>query len=108
MARRQTCDEFPMERSRRAIFLRNIPDIRDFRDLKPKDSLPDDPEDVKHLGGGERYWITQAAPLLHRQLVQILNVGAFITQEIAGSLGTIKDGSIAGLELEEVQPIHIF
>jgi hypothetical protein len=90
-------DEFPMEKARRVALLKGLPDIRSFRDLGVRDRLPDDPEDSKHLTEGERFWITNAAPHLHRQLVQLLSVCAYLAQESAASVGLITDGTCSQL-----------
>jgi hypothetical protein len=91
-------NEFPMEKARRVKLLKGLPDIRAFRDLTARSRLPDDPEEVKHLSEGERFWITQAGPAIHRQLVQLLSLGAFLAQESAASmLGDLADGSFRAL-----------
>ena len=95
-------DEFPMERQRRAALVKGLPDIRDFRDLVPRDRLPQDPDATRHLSDGEKYWITQVAPKLHRQLLQILSIGAFLAQESASHLSEMKDGSGMGLDMVEM------
>ena len=81
-------------------FAQGIPDI--FRDLRPRDKLPEDPEDTRLLSDGEKFWITQAAPLLHRQLLQILSIGAFLAQETSGAMGKVDDGTRVLLDKEEL------
>ena len=69
-----------MDKKRRLELSKGI-DIRDFRDLCPRDRLPDDPEDTRNLSEGERYWIQTVDPFMHRQLLQLLSVNAFLAQE---------------------------
>lgn len=95
-------NEYPMERQRRAALLKGVPDIREFRDLVPRDRPPMDPDATKHLSEGERYWIMQAAPKLHKQLLQILSIGAFLAQESTAQLEELKDGSVLGLDKAEI------
>jgi len=94
-------DEYPMGKQRRVMMLKDIPDIRDFRDLSPKDKLPQDSEDTKNLTEGEKFWMVQAAPTMHRQLLQILSVSAFLAQETAGH-GRLIDGTQLNLRLEDI------
>jgi hypothetical protein len=96
-------NEYPMEPRRRTSLLRDVPDIRSFRDLTARSRLPDDKDDTKHLSDGERYWITNAAPTLHRQLVQMLSMGCFLAQESASTaFGTAPaDGSYRGTDKQE-------
>jgi hypothetical protein len=96
-------NEYPMEPKRRTMLLRDVPDIRSFRDLTPRNRLPEDPEDTKSLSEGERYWITTVAPTLHRQLVQMLSVGCFLAQESAVQTldRPLADGSTRDLSTQE-------
>ena len=95
-------DEFPMSNQHRVALIKGIPDIRTFRDLGPRDHLPEDPDDTRDLSDGERVWITRIAPALHRQLLQILSVNAFLAQELSANFGAVQDGTFSGLELEDV------
>ena len=42
------------------------------------------------------------APKLHRQLLQILSIGAFLAQESTAQLDELKDGSVMALDKAEI------
>ena len=95
--------EYPMEPKRRALLLKDLPDIRPFRDLVPRNGLPEDPEETKNLSAGERYWITTVGPAPHRQLVQMLSLGCFMAQESAAMAmdEDLADGTVRQLSSSE-------
>jgi len=87
---------------RRVALVKGIPDIRDLRDLAPRDTLPSDPEDTRDLSEGEKHWIVYIAPLLHRQLLQVLSVSALLAQETTGELKELEDGTCLKLSRSEM------
>ena len=90
---------FPMDKNLRKTLLKNIPDIRVARDLAPRDTINTNPADSSkiNLSDGERFWLTSAATLIHRQLLQILSISTLLAQEFSINLGLTKDGTSIGL-----------
>lgn len=71
-------NEYPMKKDWRLSLLKGVPDVRGTRCLSAKDRLP---EGAGYLDAGDRFWITSAAPTLHRQLLQCLSISTFMAQE---------------------------